>query len=105
VIRDEEGSMRRLSGIVSRSDLLDSLLGARSLKGLEARRDRPVASLLRAVEPLSPGEHLADAARRLVNERLPALPVADARGRVIGILSLADVLARTDRGMRPTHPW
>ena len=105
VIRDEEGSMRRLSGIVTRSDLLESLLGAKSLKSLEQRRGRPVASLLRAVEPLSPGDRLVDAARRLVDERLPALPVADAKGRVAGILSLADVLARTDRQMHSSRAW
>src|SRR4051812_43079914 len=105
VIRDEEGSMRRLSGIVTRSDLVDCLLGARSFKSLEQRRDRPVASLLRAVEPLEPTDRLADAARRLVDERLPALPVSDGRGRVAGILSLSDVLARTDRAARSTRAW
>lgn len=50
-----------------------------------------VAALLRApVAPLSAGDSIRHAARRLVEERAAVLPVVDDAGRLIGVLSQKD---------------
>ena len=95
VARDEEGGMRRLAGVVARADLLQFLLGAKSVKSLERRQRETVAAIVRSVAPLAPECMLGSAASRLLAERAGALPVADARGRFVGMLSLNDVLERT----------
>lgn len=96
--RDELGGTRLLLGIATRADLLKALLGAKTMRALETRWARPVSAILREVEPLRPSDLLATAAGRLVGSGIPALPVIDASSRVIGILSLADILDRNDGG-------
>lgn len=96
--RDELGGTRLLLGIATRADLLKALLGAKSVRALEARWTRPVSAILRTIEPLRPSDLLATAAGRLVAGGVPALPVVDSTSRVIGILSLADILDRNDGG-------
>jgi CBS domain-containing protein len=92
--RDESGGMRRLAGIVTRADLLQFLLGAKSLKGLERREGEPVSVLVRPARALESGMALSEAAQALLSVRLDALPVIDDSGRVIGVLSLDAVLRR-----------
>lgn len=97
VTRDETGGWRTLAGIATRGDLLQALLEAKTIRGLQARWARTVATLTRVVPPLRPSESLTTAAKRMVSDSLAALPVADGKGRVVGVLSLADVLDRTGR--------
>lgn len=94
--RDALGGTRQLLGIATRADLLKALLGAKSMRALELRWARPVSAILRDVEPLRPVDALAAAAGRLVKNGVAALPVVDSSGRVVGILSLGDILDRTD---------
>lgn len=49
-----------------------------------------ITPLVRSVVPLAPADTLLAAAHRLAEE--PALPVCDSDGRVLGVLSDADVL-------------
>lgn len=63
---------------------VDRLLG-----GLTAGR-----LMRRDVVPLSPGMMLDEAARAIVGSGYKALPVADANGRVIGVLTETDFLCR-----------
>jgi CBS domain-containing protein len=54
----------------------------------------------RDVTTIAPSASLADAARALVNSQATSLPVRDGDGRLMGILSEADVLRAFDRGLR-----
>lgn len=94
--RDELGGTRQLLGIATRADLLKALLGAKSMRALELRWARPVSAILRNVDALRPNDPLAEAAGRVVKNGIAALPVVDSTGRVVGILSLGDILNRTD---------
>src|SRR4051794_20597977 len=58
VSRDADGGMRRLSGLVTRADLLQFLLGAKSVKALEKRHRETVATIARAVPPLAMSDAL-----------------------------------------------
>ena len=49
------------------------------------------------VETLAPHDTVADACRTLVATRVGALPVLDANGKLVGILSVTDVLAAAAR--------
>lgn len=113
----------RLVGILANTDLLErgglamrlELLSAvpedvRSdvLAGLP---DRPVHAVMTANPvTLAPGDTLALATRRMSERHLKRLPVVDEAGRLVGILSRADILhavaesfprATTDRGIHP----
>lgn len=92
VARDAEGGMRKLSGVVTRADLLQFLVPAKSVKSLDRKHRETVAAIARWLAPLAPDASLGAAATRLVDEKIEALPVADPAGRVIGMLSLSDVL-------------
>lgn len=94
VARDEDGRMRRLAGVVTRADLLQFLLSAKTVRALERRQRGCVAAIARTVEPLAPEAPLESAARRLIAERSHALPVSDPAGRIVGMLSLTNILAR-----------
>lgn len=50
------------------------------------------------IEPLAPGMHLDEAAQALVRSGYKALPVVDAGGRVVGILTENDFLRRLKVG-------
>jgi CBS domain-containing protein len=103
VSRDAEGGMRRLSGLVTRADLLQFLLGAKTPKALEKRHRESVGVVARSIEPLRVDDTLASAAARLLRENTAALPVTDASQRIVGMLSLHDVLERTHAGSRVEH--
>ncbi len=99
VARDSEGGMRKLAGVVTRADLLQFLVDAKSVKALDRRHRETVVALARWLAPLTPDASLATAATRLVDERIEALPVADSAGRVLGMLSLSDVLDSSSYAM------
>ena len=94
--RDDQGGMRRLLGVATRSDLLAVLMKARTDRDLERRWERTVQSIVRPVEPLRDDDRVSRAALVLLAGHLPMLPVVDDRERVVGSLALADVLARAD---------
>lgn len=48
-----------------------------------------------------PGASLADAARLMVENRISGLPVVDARGGAVGMITEGDLLRRTETGTAP----
>ena len=86
---------------VVEDDVLLGLLSDRDLR-LAAGRDEPddarVADLMATeVVTTEPGAPLSQAARRMVEHRISALPVEDERSRLVGILSATDVLEHCAR--------
>jgi len=83
-------------GIVSDRDIrlaLPSPLAAADPEGARFVRDTPVSAIMaREVITVGPWDAVEDAARLLHRHRIGALPVVDAHGRLLGILSETDVL-------------
>jgi Zn-dependent protease/CBS domain-containing protein len=95
----------QLSGLLTAEDLLAALRDGRTeLVGVLMRRDVP---------PISPTMPLSDVQTRLANQNVRALPVADADGQLLGLLTFSDIneafrllsiepnLRRTPAGARP----
>ncbi len=73
----------QLSGLLTSEDLLTALRDGRTeLVGVLMRRDVP------AISPTMP---LSDVQNRLANQNVRALPVADADGRLVGLLTISDI--------------
>lgn len=94
VAKEALGRRRRLLGVV-----MDLFAGEggwwHKSKGLIA-----LELMSRPVHTVSPDDDVQVAARRMMSERVKRLPVLDAHGRVVGIVSRADLLGiyeRTDR--------
>jgi CBS-domain-containing membrane protein len=96
---------RRLVGMVSEADLLlkheqpaDAfqrfLLTSRRqrLERLKARGGTAVELMSWPVITIGPEAEVAEAARRLRKHRIRRMPVVDASGRLVGIVSHSDVL-------------
>jgi CBS domain-containing protein len=47
---------------------------------------------------------LADAMRTMLRERISGLPVVDAQGALVGVLTEGDLMRRAETGTEPTHP-
>lgn len=112
---DEAG---RLLGIVTNSDLIErgglrmrvELLGALDPAALAHELDALAAGgataadvMTRQVVTVSPDERVATAAHLMVSRRLKRLPVVDAAGRLVGILSRADILRTIGEGYSLTE--
>jgi len=57
------------------------------------------------VVTVRPDDDVSHAAQLLVDHDVSALPVVDANGRVVGILSEADLLHREEIGTEKQRPW
>jgi acetoin utilization protein AcuB len=86
-----------LVGIVSDRDIRLAMPSPLSVADPERAgflRDTPVSSIMaREVITIGPWDAVEDAARLMHRHRIGALPVVDAHGRLLGILSEADVLS------------
>jgi len=86
----------RVVGIVTDRDLFIAL-------GTQNRRpaDLEMREIMRP-EPVScaPGDEVRQALRTMAKEKVHRLPVVDESGTLKGILSLDDVLARTDSALK-----
>ena len=101
---DDDG---RVIGVVSEADLLNKeALGdeAGVLSGILHRRDQAKARgitagdlMTTAVAAVRPDDTVEHAARLMYDRRVKRLPVTDANGHLVGIVSRADVLAVFDR--------
>jgi CBS domain-containing protein len=105
-----------LMGVVSEADLMASAARPDTAPGRwrarHVRRDQPeakagattAAELMTAfVEAVAPTTTVATAARLMVERHLRWMPVCDAAGRVLGVISRSDVLAvflRDDESIR-----
>jgi CBS domain-containing protein len=95
----------RVVGIVSNRDLLQASLT--TLLALEPAQRRsflgaiPVADVMtRDVETIAPDALLVSAASRMLSHRIGCLPVVDASGAMVGIVTESDLLAAA-YGVRP----
>lgn len=61
--------------------------------------------MIRDVITVSPDDHVADAVKLLSDYDISALPVVDDDGRLVGILSEADLIQREEIGTQKRHPW
>lgn len=107
-------SARRVVGVLSEADLLRKLTDPTFPTGTTRLawrlRERSKATGMIAEElmtapavTISPGAAVADAARLMQDRQVKRLPVVDEHGRLIGIVSRADVLSvfeRTDSTIR-----
>ncbi|HET6504908.1 MAG TPA: CBS domain-containing protein [Amycolatopsis sp.] len=99
---------RTVVGVVSEADLLSKEL--RSDHGASwrrhARRAGRVAEDLMRTPPVTigPDESIVEAARRMVHKHLKRLPVVDRYGKLMGIVSRADLIrvlfVRSDESLR-----
>jgi CBS-domain-containing membrane protein/PII-like signaling protein len=80
-------------GLTVRLELLSAMPEAERADVIASLPEMPVEQVMRR-DPvtLRPDETLADATRRMSETRLKRLPVVDADGRLVGILSRSDVL-------------
>ena len=104
-VLDEAG---RLVGVVSEADLLakEAALDGEPgfITGMLHHREQEKARGVTAADLMTPspvtaapGDSVAHAARLMSQHKVKRLPVVDANGRLIGIISRADVLAVFDR--------
>lgn len=83
-----------LVGILSDRDLRGPVVGGDEPRAAPAL-DAPVASLMtREVATAGPDDEVGAVARTIVSRRIGAVPVVDADGRPVGIVSFVDVLRR-----------
>jgi CBS domain-containing protein len=61
--------------------------------------------MVRDVVTVAPDTKVAEAVALLVKHDISALPVVDANGNLVGILSEADLLQREELGAEHHHPW
>jgi CBS domain-containing protein len=59
--------------------------------------------MTRAVLTVTPDTKLVDAASRMLEAHVSALPVLDTAGRLVGIISEGDLLRRAETGTEPHH--
>lgn len=105
----------RLLGIVTNSDLIErgglrmrvELLGAlepdalaHELEALAAAGTTAADVMTREVTTASPDDRVAAVAHLMVTRQLKRLPVVDTAGRVVGMLSRADILRTIGEGYR-----
>jgi CBS-domain-containing membrane protein len=96
----------RVAGIVSNRDLLEASLTSVLKFGDAERRSFlhavDVAEVMvRDVATVTPETSLADAARSLIERKIGCLPVVDATGVMIGLVTETDLLAAAYRTPRP----
>jgi CBS domain-containing protein len=62
--------------------------------------------MTRSVVTVAPGASIEDATRLMLGNRLSGLPVTDATGTVVGIITEGDLIRRTETGTDPgTSAW
>ena len=101
---DDDGTV---IGVVSETDMLtrqavdlarEALAGGRAGGELREPDGLTAGDLMsQPAVTITPGESVEHAARLMYNCRVRRLPVVDADGRLVGIISRADVLAAFDR--------
>jgi len=83
------GGDGRLRGIFTERDLVHALAGG-------ADPDAAVVGDYMTRDPVTcgPGESLVEAAHKMIEHGIRHLPVVDSTGRVLGVVSIRDVLRR-----------
>ena len=60
--------------------------------------------MTRKVISVTPETTIADAARLMLQRRIDGLPVVDAGGTVVGVVTEGDLLRRAETGTERRHP-
>jgi CBS domain-containing protein len=79
---------KRLQGIVTDRDIVVSVLAA----GLDPKTTTLESIMVRKVVTAPKDEIILRAARRMAEARIRRLPVVDGKGRVVGLVSVDDLL-------------
>jgi CBS domain-containing protein len=66
---------------------------------------RAIDVMVRDVVTVRPDIDVADAIKLLVEHDVSALPVVDAAGNLVGVLSEADLIHRVEIGTEKHRPW
>lgn len=61
--------------------------------------------MTRRVEMVEPSTRVDEIVRRLIARRISAVPVVDAEGKLLGMVSEADLLHRPEAGTEQRRPW
>ena len=61
--------------------------------------------MTRDVFTITPDTPIVEVANLLLSQRISAVPVVDGEGRVVGIVSEADLIHRSEIGTEPHHAW
>ncbi len=89
-----------LVGIVTQRDLIVAAQG--SEQRIDLNDNRPVSELMnRQVDRVRPECCAAEAARHMLRTKRSCLPVVDETGAVVGILTEADYMRLSTRGVTP----
>jgi len=86
-------SERRVIGIVTKNDL-DLFLSTAPSPGVMQRQHRVDQVMHSPVVTVRPDDPLEEAARRMITHDIGGLPVVDAEGRLVGIVTRSDIFAR-----------
>jgi CBS domain-containing protein len=98
------GNLVERGGLAARVELLGILTPEQLARELAAvEKGKTVADVMTSpVETVGPNTSLADVAHRMVQRRLKRLPVVDASGKLIGVISRVDLLrTRAEAYARP----
>lgn len=95
-VTDDDG---RVVGIVTDRDICMAL----SMRGKTASELHVGEVMAGAVRTCSPVDDVSDALEAMREEQLRRLPVVDARDRLVGILSIGDIVLRTHKGKGGKH--
>jgi len=90
-VTDEGG---RVVGVVTDRDICMAL----SMRGQRAAEVRVSEVMARGVETCTPVDDVREALEAMARRQVRRLPVVDSRGRLVGVLSLNDVIRRTRKG-------
>ncbi len=88
----------RLLGLVSQRDLLRAAWMLSTDNEPESWRNVAISEVMRTeVDTAQPSDTAADAARQILSSKRSCLPVVDAQGILVGILTEADYVRRSVR--------
>ena len=90
-VTDEGGSV---VGVITDRDICMAL----SMRGQRAAEVRVAEVMARGVETCTPVDDVREALEAMARRQVRRLPVVDSRGRLVGVLSLNDVIRRTRKG-------
>jgi CBS domain-containing protein len=83
-------------GVITDRDICMAL----SMRGQRASEVRVAEVMARAVETCTPVDDVREALEAMARRQVRRLPVVDSRGRLVGVLSLNDIIRRTRKGKR-----
>jgi len=90
-VTDEGGSV---VGVITDRDICMAL----SMRGQRAAEVRVAEVMARGVETCTPVDDVREALEAMARRQVRRLPVVDSRGRLVGVLSINDIIRHTRKG-------